>query len=135
MSVRVLIVDDHAAMRHSLAQALAFQADVQVVGQASDGDAALQLAHELEPDVVIMDVIMPSLNGIDATRRLLREHPRIIVIGLSVHDCRMYAVRMLRAGARAYVLKDGGAQELARALEVTRQGRTYVSSGVEGLRS
>jgi len=128
----VLIVDDHAAMRHSLAQALEAQADVQVVGQAADGETAIQLAGELEPDVVVMDVVMPCLSGIDATRRLLREHPAIIVIGLSVHDCAIYAVRMLRAGARAYVLKDGGTEELARALQAACKGRTYVSSGIEG---
>lgn len=133
MSVRVLIVDDHAGMRQSLAKALESQSDVQVVGQAADGDAAIRLAGELEPDIVLMDVRMPCLNGIDATRRLVREHPRIIVIGLSVHDCGMYAIRMLRAGARAYVLKDGGAEELARAVQVARTGRTYVSSGIEGL--
>jgi len=133
VSVRVLIVDDHAAMRRSLTQVLELESGVQVVGEAKDGDAAIQLAEELEPDVVVMDVIMPSVDGIDATRRILQHHPETIVIGLSVHDSGAYAVRMLRAGARAYVLKDGGAEELVCALRATRTGQTYLSSGIDGL--
>lgn len=136
VSVRVLVVDDHAAMRRSLTQVLEAESGVKVVGEAPSGDAAVELAERLEPDVVIMDVIMPApggTSGIDATRRILQQHPKTIVIALSVHDCGMYAVRMLRAGARAYVLKDGGAEELVRALRVARKGRTYLSSGIEGL--
>lgn len=134
MSMRVLVVDDHAAMRRSLALALDCESGVQVVGEAANGDAAIRLAEQLEPDVVIMDVGMPALNGIDATRRILEHHPQTIVIALSVHDCATYAVRMLQAGARAYVLKDGGAEELVSAMRAVCRGRTYLSSGIEGLR-
>ena len=115
MGVRVLVVDDHAAMRRSLTQVLESESGVSVVGEATNGDAAIQLTERLRPDVVVMDVIMPALNGIEATRRILQQSPQTIIIALSVHECAMYAVRMLRAGARAYVLKDGGAEELVRA--------------------
>jgi len=129
----VLIADDHAAMRRSLTQVLESESGVRVVGEAPDGDVAIQLARELHPDVVVMDVIMPCVDGIDATRQILRQCPETIVIGLSVHDSGAYAARMLQAGARAYVLKDGGAEELVSALRATRTGHTYLSSGIEGL--
>ncbi|MEN6429071.1 MAG: response regulator transcription factor [Phycisphaerales bacterium] len=133
MSVRVLIVDDHAAMRRSLTQVLGSESGVHVVGEAPDGTAAIQLAAALRPDIVVMDVMMPSMDGIDATRRIVQDHPETIVIGLSVHDSRTYAVKMLRAGARAYVLKDGGVEELVLAMRVARTGHTYLSPGIEGL--
>lgn len=133
MSVRILVVDDHAVMRQSLTRVLESESDVQVVGEAADGCAAVVLAERLHPDIVIMDVVLPALSGIDATRRILQNDPKMIVIALSVHDCAMYAVRMMRAGARAYVLKDDGAEELVRAMQAARHGRTYLSSGMEGL--
>jgi DNA-binding NarL/FixJ family response regulator len=120
-------------MRRSLTKVLESESDVQVVGEATDGDAAVRLTEHLHPDIVIMDVILPALSGIDATRQILQQHPETIVIALSVHDCALYAVRMLRAGARAYVLKDGGPEELVRAIRAARHGRTYLSSGIEGL--
>jgi DNA-binding NarL/FixJ family response regulator len=118
-------------MRRSLAQVLECEPDVDVVGEAPDGGAAVQLAADLEPDVVVMDVGMPQVNGVDATRRILAQCPRIRVIGLSVHSSRDYAARMMRAGARAYVLKDGGGEELLAALQVVRQGRIYLSLGID----
>lgn len=133
VSVRVLVVDDHAAMRRCLTRVLESETDVKVVGEATSGHAAIRQVERLEPDVVIMDVGMPALNGIDATRQIVEQHPRTIVIALSVHDCAMYAMGMLRAGARAYVLKDGGGEELIHAMRVTCRGRTYLSSGIEGV--
>lgn len=133
MSVRVLIVDDHAAMRHSLTQVLELESGVQVVGEAADGMTAIQLVEQLQPDVVVMDVVLPRVDGVDATRRIVHDHPRMIVIGLSVHDSRTYAVRMLQAGARGYVLKDGGVEELVLAMKTARTGHTYLSPGIEGL--
>jgi DNA-binding NarL/FixJ family response regulator len=128
-----LVVDDHAAMRRSLTLALDGESGVQVVGEAANGDTAIRLVEQLQPDVVVMDVAMPALNGIDATRWIIQHHPRMIVIALSVHDCAAYAMKMLRAGARAYVLKDGGAEELVLAMHTACRGRTYLSSGIEGL--
>ena len=120
-------------MRRSLTRVLESESGVQVVGEATDGYAAVRLTERLHPDIVVMDVVLPALSGIDATRQILQQHPEMIVIALSVHDCAMYAMRMLRAGARAYVLKDGGGEELVRAIRAARHGQTYLSSGIEGL--
>ena len=130
VGVRVLVVDDHAAMRRSVAQVLECEPGVDVIGEASDGGAAVRLAVDLEPDIVVMDVRMPRVNGVDATRRILQQCPRTRVIGLSVHSSREYAAQMMRAGAWVYVLKDGGGEELIAALQVVRKGRIYLSLGI-----
>jgi DNA-binding NarL/FixJ family response regulator len=116
-------------------QVLESETDVKVVGEVSSGDAAVRQVEQLDPDVVIIDIGMSALSGIDATRRIVQRRPQTIVIALSVQDYAMYAVRMLRAGARAYVLKDGGGDELLLAMRIARRGRTYLSSGIEGLSS
>ena len=110
---------------------LRHEPDLEVVGEAPDGDSAVRLATDLEPDVVVMDVAMPEINGIEATRRILERRPQTHIIGLSVHSSRNYAAQMLRAGARAYVLKDGGVEELVRAMQIVHQGRIYLSLEID----
>jgi two-component system response regulator DegU len=133
--VRVLVVDDHAGVRESVARVLEEEPDLEVVGEAVDGSSAVRLAAELEPDVILMDVVMPGLDGIDATRQILEQRPQTQVIGLSVHTLRTYVSRMLQAGARAYVLKDGDVAELLHAVKVVREGRVYLSFGIDGFGS
>ncbi len=127
---RVLIADDHAAVRRSLIQALELEADVKVVGEARDGSSAVELTRRLSPDVVFMDVVMPSLGGIEATRRIMEQCPGVHVIALSVHASKAFASRMFQAGVSAYVVKDGDVQELLHAVDAVSHGRTYLSPEV-----
>jgi DNA-binding NarL/FixJ family response regulator len=130
MAVRILIADDNVALRRSLVRALQSDAGIEVVGEAGDGGLAVEMAKELNPDVVIMDIVMPLVNGIDATRQIVHDCPRTQVIGLSVHISKAYATRMLMAGASAYVLKNGDLDELVHAVEAVSHGETYLSPEV-----
>ncbi|MGE5294632.1 MAG: response regulator transcription factor [Solirubrobacterales bacterium] len=124
---RVLIADDHDAVRQSLTQALELEPDVKVVGEARDGSSAVEMTRELSPDVVFMDVVMPTLGGIEATRQILEQCPGVQVIALSVHASKAFASRMFQAGASGYVLKDGDVEELLHAVDVVSHGQTYLS--------
>jgi CheY-like chemotaxis protein len=130
MSIRVLIADDHPDVRRGVVQGLRMEADIDVVGEVADGAAAVQLTKELDPDVVIMDVEMPRLNGIEATGRISTDCPGVRVIGLSFHASRVYVEGMLKAGAYAYVLKDDDIEELVKAVKAVCDGGTYFSSHI-----
>ncbi len=129
-TVRILIADDYTPLRTALARVLRLEPQFEVVGEAPDGYAAVLLAAQLKPDIVLMDISMPRLDGIEATRCIVRQNPNIKVIGLSVHCFEFYAKQMLAAGAQAYVLKDGDVGELVEAIEEVCRGQTYVSSEV-----
>ncbi len=129
---RVLLADDHKILRQGLRTLLEQEKDIQIVGEADTGRSSVELAGELAPDVVIMDVAMPDLNGIDATRRIADVKPRTRVLALSMHSAGRYVGGMLQAGARGYILKDCAAEELTHAIRTVMAGQVYVSPGVTG---
>ena len=133
MSVRLLLVDDHKMMREGLAALLHDVPDIQIVGEANDGREAIDLIRTLHPDVVVMDVGMPELNGVEATRRIRAEFEGVRVIALSTHTDKRYVHHMLEAGANGYVLKISAHEELIRAVRAASQGRTYLSPEIAGL--
>jgi DNA-binding NarL/FixJ family response regulator len=129
---RVLLADDHKILRQGLRTLLEQEKDIQIVGEADNGRSSVKLAGELAPDVVIMDVAMPDLNGIDAARRITEAEPRTRVLALSMHSDGRYVRGMLQAGARGYILKDCAAEELTRAIRTVMANQVYVSPGVTG---
>lgn len=129
-TVKLLIADDHQMIREGLKALIEKEKGLQVVGEAADGKAALALADKLHPQVVLMDVSMPELNGIETTRRLLRAHRQTRVIALSGHPDRHYVSEMLKAGASGYILKHAAYEELVRAIREVMAGRTYLSPEV-----
>ncbi len=130
MGVRVLIADDHQIVRQGLRTLLEKEHDMQVVAEGDDGRATVRLVREKVPDVVIMDVAMPDLNGIEATRQIISEFPKIKVIALSMYADRRFVVNMLKAGASGYLLKECAFEELVRAIRLVLTHKTYLSPGV-----
>jgi DNA-binding NarL/FixJ family response regulator len=133
VNLRIVLVDDHRMFREALHPLLAQTPGFEVVAEAGDGQEAVDLVAGLAPDIVVMDVSMPGLNGIEATRRILAERPQTRVVVLSMHADRRFVAETLRAGAAAYVLKDAGFAELVRALQAVAAGRTYLSEQVRQL--
>lgn len=125
--VRILIVDDHGIVRRGLRLQLEEHEEFQVIGEASDGREAVRLAQELSPDVVIMDIAMPNLSGIQATAQLVKHDPNIGVIILSMHSDESYLLRTLTAGAKGYLLKDSADEDLYRAVQAVSQGKPFFS--------
>ncbi len=130
MTVTVLLADDHRIFRDGLRPLLSAQDDFTVVGEAEDGLQALELARELAPDIALLDVSMPGLNGLEVTRRLAREAPGTRAVILSMHSDRRFVLEALRAGARGYLLKDTGFAELLAALRAVAAGRIHLGAGV-----
>jgi DNA-binding NarL/FixJ family response regulator len=128
--MRILLVDDHLVVRAGLRSLLEYIKGVEVVAEAAEANAALELARVLRPDVVIMDIAMPGMNGLEATDLLKQEMPEIRVIILSMHHTKEYVLRALKVGASAYLLKDSAAVELGLAIEAVRRGDTYLSPAV-----
>jgi two-component system response regulator NreC len=137
MPIKILIVDDHKIIRDGLSALINKQPDLTIVGETDNGRTAVELAVELSPDVIIMDVIMPVMTGIDATREIIAQAPGVKVIGLSMHSDKWYISGMLEAGASGYLLKDNISEELIEAIRTVVNGGIYLSSrlGVIGYKS
>ena len=125
--IRILLSDDHNILRDGMRLLLERQAGFEVVGEASDGRETLDLVQSQLPDVVVMDIAMPNMNGIEATRRIVEKHPGIGVVILSMHYDESYVIRSLKAGARAYLLKDALKPELIAAIHAVAEGRSFFS--------
>ncbi|HUI57451.1 MAG TPA: response regulator transcription factor [Bryobacteraceae bacterium] len=130
MPIRILLADDHAVVRDGVRALLEKQADMAVVAEAGDGREAARLAEECAPDVVVMDIAMPNMNGIEATRRILIAHPRAAVVILSMHQDESYVLRSLKAGAKGYLLKDSLRSDVVEAIRAVAQGRSFLTRKV-----
>lgn len=126
----IIIIDDHKIMRDGLRALLEKEKNLQVIGEAGDGRTGIKLAQELSPDVVIMDVSMPDMNGIEATRQIKTNDPTIKVIALSMYSDRQFIAGMIIAGASAYLVKDCAFEELARAVFTVTSGEMYISPSI-----
>jgi two-component system response regulator NreC len=133
MMIKIILVDDHQIVRHGLRTLLAGEHDMEVIAEADNGRLALKLVQELQPHVVIMDISMPDLNGIEATRQILMEAPGVKVIALSMHSDTLFVLNMLKAGARGYLLKDCALEELVKAVRTVVANKTYLSPGVSDI--
>lgn len=132
LPMKILLVDDHTIIREGLSKLLT-QAGHKIVGEATDGRTAVRLAAELQPELVVMDIGMPGMNGIEATRLILEQTPSMRVIALSMHGDATYVGRMLQAGARGYLLKEAAFDELAQAIDDVTKGRIYLGRKVQGV--
>ncbi len=130
MPTTILLVDDHQMVCEGLRVLLEQHPDMRVVAEADDGRDAVQLAKRHQPDIVVMDVGLPDLNGIDATRQILARTPQTKVIALSVHSDKRYIVEMFKAGASGYLLKNCASEELVRAIEAVMTGQSFISPGI-----
>ncbi|HUI80047.1 MAG TPA: response regulator transcription factor [Bryobacteraceae bacterium] len=127
MSIRILLADDHTVMRDGLRALLERQPDIEVVAEAADGRECVRLAEEHCPDVVVMDIAMPNMNGIEATHRIVADRPRTAVVILSMHQDESYVLRALKAGAKGYLLKDSLRADVIEAIRAVAQGRSFLT--------
>ena len=133
MTTRILLVDDHQIMREGLRSLIEREPGLSVVGEAENGRKAVDLAGSLAPDLVILDVSMPDMNGIEAANQIHAATPQIRMIALSIHSDRRFVLQMFRAGASGYLLKDCAFQELARAVQAVMDGQSYLSPSIAGV--
>lgn len=128
--IRILVADDHAVVRQGFGRILSGEPDMEIVAEAGNGREALERAEEFKPDVVIMDVAMPEVNGIEATRALTLALPQVRVLAVSMHKDAVYVREILRAGAKGYVIKDAQDSDLIEAVRAVWQGKGYISPGI-----
>lgn len=129
--IRILLADDHAVVRQGFRAILAQQSDMVIVGEAGNGREVMTLAEQTTPDLIVMDVAMPELNGIEATRRLTSLLPHVKILALSMHKDSIYVREMLKAGAKGYLLKDSGEHDLLEAVRALARGGEYISPSVQ----
>ena len=127
---RVLVVDDHAIVRQGLRAILDTEPDIEVVGEAADGREAVRKTMALRPDVVIMDVSMPRMNGLEATARIAKEIPEVKIVALTMHSSEEYVYSLLKAGARGYLLKESVSSDLIEAIHAVKAGGTYLHPAI-----
>ncbi|HEX2718072.1 MAG TPA: response regulator transcription factor [Gemmatimonadaceae bacterium] len=130
--LRIVLADDHPVVREGLKLLVNAQADMRVVGEAADGEEAWRAAKELRPDVLVIDLSMPTLGGAEATQRVRRDCPEVKVLALTVHEERLYVTQLLRAGASGYILKRAASADLVRAVRTVAAGGTYIDPSVAG---
>ncbi|MDQ0339891.1 two-component system response regulator DegU [Caldalkalibacillus uzonensis] len=130
--IRILIIDDHTMFREGVKRVIDMEEDFEVVGQAGDGEAAVQLVQELEPDVILMDINLPGMNGVEATEAVLRYSPDSKIIILSIHDDESYVFRTLQSGAKGYLLKEMDIEALSEAIRAVHEGGAYIHPKVTG---
>jgi len=133
MSIRIVLADDHTIVRQGLRNLLEAHSDYRVIAEAEDGKSAIQLTNNLLPDLVIMDITMPDINGIDAARQISDRHPNIKIIALSMHSDRRFVTEMLDAGASGYLLKDCALEELTHAIQAVLSDQVYVSPAIANI--
>jgi DNA-binding NarL/FixJ family response regulator len=132
-NIRVLLADDHIIMRKGLRLLLERQPNITVVGEASNGRECVELAQAEKPDVIVMDLAMPNLNGIEAARQIVSQNPNVAVAVLSMHSDESYVIRALKAGARAYLLKDSAESDLLGAIKALSDGKSFFSPAISRL--
>ena len=130
MSISVIIVDDHKIMRDGLKNLLKNEKNIDVVGEAENGREAVKITSEIRPDIVVMDIGMPVMNGIEATRQIVKDFPETKVVALSMHYDKQYVSGMLSSGAKGYLLKDCAGEELAKAINTVYENDTYISQDI-----
>jgi len=133
MDIKIILADDHKITRQGLSSLLDKQPDMEVIAEVEDGREAVSKVRELEPDVVIMDVSMPELNGMEATRQIVSDFPKVKVIALSMHSDALYVAEMLKNGASGYLLKDCAFEELSNAIKAVAEGKTYLSPSISSV--
>jgi two-component system response regulator NreC len=133
MTIKIVLADTHRIIRQGFALLLAGEPDMRVVGEAGDYETTIKLIQEFSPQVVIMDISMPDMNGVEATRRILSQYPGVKVLTLSMHSDSLFVLNMLNAGASGYLLKDCALEELVKAIRTVVTQKIYLSSNLSNL--